>query len=178
MDKSKYKNIAVSGPIGSGKSTLAKNLAEKLGWKYISTGEFFRNWHKENNIPLEESEKIPEELDRMIDDDYKKLMQEKEGAVFESHLAGWLSRNIHTTFKVLCTAGFRTRMERTAKREKVSIDEAIKETNARAASHQIKFKNLYDVDNRFDPKYFDMVVDTTYQTPEQVLQLVLKEISK
>lgn len=174
----KYKNIAVSGPIGSGKSTLARNLANKLDFKYISTGEFFRNWHKENNIPLKESEKIPEELDRIIDDDYRKLMREKDGAVFESHLAGWLARDINTTFKVLCTAAFRTRMERTAKREGVSIEEAIEETNARAASHQIKFKNLYDVDNRFDPKYFDFVVDTTYQTPEQVLQLVLKKISE
>ena len=41
----KFKNAAVSGPIGSGKSTLARNLAEKLGWRYISAGEIIRAWH-------------------------------------------------------------------------------------------------------------------------------------
>lgn len=172
----KINNIAVSGPIGSGKTTLAKNLAKKLGWKYISTGEFFRNWHKENNIPLAQSEKIPEELDRMIDRDYQNLMLEKQNCVFESHLAGWLAKDIPTTFKVLCTAAFRTRMERTAKRESVSIDDAIKETNARAESHRVKFKKLYGVEDRFDPRYFNLVVDTTYQSPEKVLELVLKKL--
>ena len=34
--------IAIDGPAASGKSTLAKNLAEKLGITYISTGSLYR----------------------------------------------------------------------------------------------------------------------------------------
>jgi cytidylate kinase len=34
--------IAIDGPAGSGKSTVAKLVAQKLGFKYIDTGAFYR----------------------------------------------------------------------------------------------------------------------------------------
>lgn len=37
-----YKKIMVVGPQGSGKTTQAKILAEKLRYKYLGTGEMFR----------------------------------------------------------------------------------------------------------------------------------------
>lgn len=37
-----YKKIMVVGPQGSGKTTQAKILAEKLGFKYLGTGEILR----------------------------------------------------------------------------------------------------------------------------------------
>ena len=45
--------IAVSGPHGSGKSTTAKEVAEKLGYEYISAGELFRNMAENANMNLE-----------------------------------------------------------------------------------------------------------------------------
>jgi cytidylate kinase len=34
--------IAVDGPGGSGKSTVSRALAERLGWKHLDTGAFYR----------------------------------------------------------------------------------------------------------------------------------------
>lgn len=42
MENFPYKKIMMVGPQGSGKTTQAKILAEKLGYKYLGTGEMFR----------------------------------------------------------------------------------------------------------------------------------------
>lgn len=42
MEKIVYKKILLVGPQGSGKTTQAKVLAEKLGYKYLGTGEMLR----------------------------------------------------------------------------------------------------------------------------------------
>lgn len=173
----KYKNIAISGAIGTGKSTLARNLAQKLGWPLLSSGTFFRKWHEEHGVPLSESEKIPAELDREIDFGYQKKMQNEEHIIFESHLAGWLGKDLPMVFKILCTADDKVRMERAAKRDNLTIKEAIDEAKQRSKAHQEKFKRLYGIDDQFDPEYFDLIVDTTKMTPDQVLQEVLDKIS-
>lgn len=36
-------NIAIDGPSGAGKSVLAKNLARRLGFKYVDTGAIYRS---------------------------------------------------------------------------------------------------------------------------------------
>lgn len=37
-----YRSIAIDGPSGAGKSTLAKELAQKLGFRYVDTGAIYR----------------------------------------------------------------------------------------------------------------------------------------
>lgn len=34
--------IAIDGPAGSGKSTVSRRLADKLGWKHLDTGAYYR----------------------------------------------------------------------------------------------------------------------------------------
>lgn len=36
------RSIAIDGPAGSGKSTVARGLARELGFRYVSTGDFYR----------------------------------------------------------------------------------------------------------------------------------------
>lgn len=172
----KYKNIVISGGIGTGKSTLARNLAKRLGWKVLSTGEYFRKWHEENGISLNESGKVPEGVDKKIDFGYQRMMRENNGIVFESHLGGWLASDIPTVFKVLCTAGLQVRMERVAARDGLNMEEAIKNADKRAEAHREKFERLYGVKDRFNPKYFNVSVDTTSLTPEEVLEQVLEKL--
>ncbi|MBI2595871.1 AAA family ATPase [Candidatus Daviesbacteria bacterium] len=164
-----FKNIAVSGAIATGKSTLARNLAQTLGWQWLSAGEYFRKWHGKHKIPLHHSGKVPQELDKKFDKHFQNLMKNKEHVVFESHLAGFFAKDYPQTFKVLCCSELKTRIKRAAK-------EAAKSIKMRAESHRRKFKKLYGVENRLDESYFNLVVDTTAKTPEEVLQFVLKSI--
>ncbi len=36
------RSVAIDGPAGSGKSTVARGLARELGFRYVSTGDFYR----------------------------------------------------------------------------------------------------------------------------------------
>ena len=174
--KNTFKNIVISGGIGTGKSTLARNLAKKLGWEMISSGEWFRKWHEENGFLLDRPDLVPKDVDEQLDYGLQKKMQEEEKIVFESHLGGWLAQDIVTTFKVLCTAEWDTMIDRAAKRDGKSFLEEERFAKKRGETLATKFEKLYNVKDTFDPKYFDLVVDTTTLTPEEVLDLVMEKV--
>ncbi len=172
----KCKNIVISGGIGTGKSTLARNLAKKLGWQMISSGEWFRRWHEENNIPLERKDLVPDDIDEQLDFGLQKKMKENEHIVFESHLGGWLAKDLAETFKVLCIAEWDTMIDRAAKRDGKTFLEEERFAKDRGEILQQKFERLYKVKDTFDPNFYDLVVDTTTLTPEQVLVQVLAHL--
>ncbi len=172
----KFKNIVVSGDISTGKSTLAHNLARELNWEYLSTGEYFRKWHKEHNIPLEKTNQVPESVDKEIDYCYQQKMKNEERIVFESHLGGYLAKDLLETFKVLCVTDWDKRIERAAKRDGINLEEAYKNVFERSKMLADKFKKLYGVENTFDPKYFNLIVDTSEKSPQDVLDVVLKSL--
>jgi cytidylate kinase len=58
--------IAIDGPAASGKSSVARELARRLDFIYVNSGEFYRaiTWHVlQNNIRPEESDRIASALD-------------------------------------------------------------------------------------------------------------------
>ena len=170
----KFKNIVISGNIGSGTSTLAKSLSEKLGWKHYSTGDFFREYHLENNIPIWNASAIPPELDRQIDTYIFDQLSRKEHLVIDSHYAGWFARDIDTVFRILLRCDLEEAIIRvinrhhTHKENREDVMERIKQLDH-------KFRSLYADEYYLDPKYYNLVVDTTHDTPEATLEKVLEE---
>ena len=176
--KISYKNIAISGDIGTGKTTLARALGEKLGWQHLSAGEYFRKWHEEHGIPLEHTGKVPPEVDKAIDFGFQEQMQTKKHIIFESRLAGWLSRDFPGVYRILCVTDFEVAMERVAKRDRISVEEAKEKSQERSKALEEKFYNLYGTNDFLDPKYFNLVVDTTNISPSETLDFVLKALHK
>jgi predicted cytidylate kinase len=174
----KFKNVAISGDIGTGKSTLARLLSEKLDWEYISAGNYFREWYAGQGMDVSKVYGIPEEEDRKMEADFKKEMAEKSGVVFESRLAGWLAKDYAETLKVLCTVEDSEAYKRVAKRDSVTEEEAKNLSVQRAKDLVDKFNKLYGVSDFLDPKYFDLVIDTTKLKPEEVLQKVLEKLAE
>ena len=55
--------VAIDGPAGAGKSTVARNLAERLGFRYLDTGAMYRalTWlAMREGLPLAEPEALGE----------------------------------------------------------------------------------------------------------------------
>lgn len=174
MKQRHYKNIALSGDVGTGTTTLGRNLAATLGWQHTNAGAYFRAWHRENGIPLEQVQAIPEEVDRELDQRFQKDMATQENHVFESHLAGWLAKDLPQTYKILCIADERVTMERIASRESWSLDDAIKYSKMRSQGLNQKFEKLYGVIDPYISDWFDVVINTTDLSAGKVLDLALK----
>ena len=55
--------VSIDGPAGAGKSTVARGLAERLGFRYLDTGEMYRalTWLAKNeNVPLDKGATLGE----------------------------------------------------------------------------------------------------------------------
>lgn len=169
-----YKSVVISGPAASGTSTAAKTIAKKLNLEYKSTGDFFRLYHTEHNIPLANREDIPDELDQKIDKEFTELVQEKPGLVIDSLYAGYFNRNNPQILKVLTTADEKVRIQRALTRvhtHKETAQDVIK----RDLENDKKFRKLYADENFLDPKFFDLVIDTTNTPPEEIASTIIKK---
>lgn len=173
----KYRNIVVAGDIGTGTTTLAKKLAEKLELKYKSTGDFFRAYAKENNIELWDKESVPDEVDQEVDNQFTKLLENESGYVVDSHYAGWFARDIADVFKVLLTCDPKVAEERIITRDHTHQENSM-EVQKRREGIIAKFKKLYSQENHEDPKFFNLVIDTTQTDQAQTLAKVMAEIEK
>jgi CMP/dCMP kinase len=171
-----YKNIAISGGSGTGKTTLASNIARSLGWKHLNNGQFVRAWYDDHGLDLNKTSEIPEEVDRKIDQSFIEKMASEENTIFESRLAGFQARDMVDVFKVLCTTDLDEAIKRVAKRDQVDLDQAEKTISQREEGLVEKFKRFYGVEDYLNPKYFNLVVDTTQKTPEEILQIVLEKL--
>lgn len=167
-----YKSVVISGPIASGTTTAAQATAKALNLPYRSAGDFFRKYALEHNIPLHAKEKIPDEIEMKIDEELTKLA--KEGAVIDSHYAGYFNRDNPEVLKVLLIADEKVRITRALERIHTH-KETEEEIKKREKAHQAKFEKLYSKENHLDPKFFDLVIDTTNTTPQEVVNQILKK---
>lgn len=170
-----YRNIALAGDVGTGTTTLGKTLAATLGWQHINAGAYFREWHRQHGIPLENTTDIPEQVDRELDNRFQADMKVMDQTVFESHLAGWLAADLPQTFKILCVVDQEVAIERIASREGWTVEESRQYSLQRAAGMQQKFRHLYGVDNSYNPDYFHVIIDTTNMSAGAVLDEALKQ---
>ncbi len=171
-----YTSIVISGPIASGTSTTAKALSEKLNLDFVSAGDFFRKYALENNIPLYDKEKIPDDLDQKIDGELTTRAQ-LGGVVIDSHYIGYFTRQMPQVLKVLLTCDYKTRIKRALARVHTHI-ETEEDIKKREEGLDKKFRKLYAQENYIDPKFFDLVIDTTNTPTEKVVEEILSEFEK
>lgn len=166
-----YKSIVISGQIAAGSSTAAKTLAQKLNLKYHSAGDFFRKYSLEHNIPLYDKAQIPDELDQQMDQELTKLA-DQGGVVIDADYAGYFTRHMPHVLKVLLTCDYQTRLKRALARVHTH-QETQEEIKKREEGLDTKFRKLYANENFLDPKFFDLVIDTTNTPPKEVAEKIV-----
>jgi len=180
--------ITVSGRIASGSTTLAEKLAEKLGWKHIEGGEvFWEAVRKRMGLSAQDTNLRPDHEDELFDEQLKKILHEKDHIVLETKLAGFNAQGISGVFKicVVCenTLGkdqAEIRIDRLVNRETLSMDKAKEEVLSREKNDIEKWQKLYAKGDPnwvyWDPKYYDLVINTYSHNQDETLRIVLDDL--
>ena len=169
--------ISLAGDLGSGKSTVSKILIERLSATYYSTGAICRAIAASHGMTIVEMNKYMgthPEIDHEIDDGLCALSEKNENMVIDSRMA-W--HFVGDTFRVYMT----TELAESAKRilranregdHAATIEEMAEEIRARKASERMRYAEQYGVDCK-DLSNYDLVVDSTYASPEEVAACIL-----
>lgn len=175
--------ITIAGKPGSGKSTASKTVANQLGFKHFSSGDFFRAIGRERGIDVFQANLIAEqesEIDHLVDDQLKKLGTTEDNMVIDSRMAWhWMPYS----FRVYLDLDLLIASERILK----SLDDArmevedIPQTPAayaarlqdRLDSETRRYRSLYDV-NPYNPANYDLVIDTAVNNPETVQAKIIE----
>ena len=171
--------ITISGSVGSGKSTVSKMLAQKLGWQYYSTGMAQRKIAQEMGLTTIELNALTikdKSIDERIDAVFKNPPWGDDNCVVDSRLAFHF---VPKSFKVCLTvrdevAGERIFNDSTRSGER-KYETVQQSTAAAIERHQLElqhFQKNYNL-NIDDRDNFDLVIDTTALSPEQVCQTIL-----
>ena len=172
--------ISITGKLGSGKSTICNLLKDRYGFEIYSTGAFQREVAREMGITtLELNKRLREDpsLDYVIDDAVKKLSIERaqDKLIFDSRMA-WHFAN--KSFKIFLTIDPREAARRVMLNQRGSEEfyadenEACDKLIERSQVEQARFMQIYGVDY-YDFNNFDLIVDTTSRTPEEILGIIM-----
>ncbi|MBI4439231.1 cytidylate kinase family protein [Candidatus Woesearchaeota archaeon] len=170
-------NITISGSPGSGKSTVADIVASKLGFRRESIGDLMRSLASMKGVSLLEISRLAES-DRSIDlelDSMQRELGRKDSLVVDSRLGFHF---IPGSFKVFLDvspdeAGRRIfEAKRRVERENSTLKDTVLNTARRKESELRRYAEFYGL-NPFDMSNYDLVIDTTSLSPEEVAAAIV-----
>jgi cytidylate kinase len=173
----KIQNITVSGKAASGATTLSRNLAKLLNWEILNPGEMYRKYVKENNIPLEKTTEVSDKYHTDLDNLIREKLNNHSHMVIESWLSGFDAQGIKGVFKIFVTcSNDQVRMDRIVSRDNMTLDEAKKHLKTREEENLIKWEKLYHTRDIWNPKLYDLWIDTFHDGPTETLDIALNAI--
>ncbi len=184
--------ITICGALGSGKSTAAKRVATTLAYNHFSGGDFMRAMAAEKGMSLSELgdiAKVDMSVDKEIDHRQKEFMDTHDNFVIDSRLGWYWAPD---SFKVFLTVDPSISAERvfadlqakrSERKEEVSgeiesIESLQKKQAERLESERLRYKEYYGIENHFDTKHFDLVIDTALHDIPAVEDLIIEEYKK
>ena len=173
--------ISITGKLGSGKSTICGILKEKYGFDIFSTGTINREFARKlgiSTLELNERLKADPALDKEIDATVTRLSIEKkdEKLIFDSRMAWHFAKD---TFKIFLTidpmeAARRVmNNQRGAEEHYETVEDACNGLLKRGSVERERFIHIYGVDY-FDHNNFDLIVDTTSRTPDEIVHIIIE----
>lgn len=171
--------IAISGKAGSGKSTVAKLLSEKLRLKHYSIGDLMRLMASEKKMTLLQLNKLAEKeksIDLELDSKLKELGKNKDNFIVDGRLAPYFIP--HADAKIFLKTDDEVRAKRIMKDKRQhekskSLKEAIANIKKREGSEKKRYQKYYGVDYT-SKKLYNLVIDTTKLTPNEVVGRIVK----
>ena len=177
--------ISITGRLGSGKSTVCNIMKERYGFEIYSTGVINREFARSLGITtLELNKRLNDDpsLDHEIDGTVTRLSIERkdENLIFDSRMAWHFAKD---TFKIFLTIDPMEAAKRVMKNQRGceehydSVEEACEKLVERSRVERDRFVDIYGVDY-YDYNNFDVVVDTTSRSPEEVVAIIMEYYAK
>lgn len=179
--------ITITGLPGSGKTTVIKQLSNALHLPWYSIGDLRGKMAKERGMTIDELNALGETeafTDNEVDDYQKSLGTSGESFVIDGRLS-W--HFIPSSFKVFLDVnknvgatrifGASKKGQRSDEKSYESVDEVKTFIANRVASDVRRYQKYYGVDflNRNN---YDLVVNTSNLTAEEVVRQILEQIPK
>lgn len=202
MGEFNYRNIVISGLSGTGTTTLFNNLKKKFpDWYFFSGGEYMRQYaikqglFDPKNKTHHKATVYSDDFDRQVDFKMRKDLQEKEKLIIESWLCGFMAQGIPGVLKILLICDDALRIDRIVNRDGLTVSQAKKHIREREAENLKKWIRMYSSQwkewvvekgivrpeepiNFWDPRLYDLVIDTYSHSKEETLNLVLKKMGE
>jgi cytidylate kinase len=170
--------ITISGRPGSGKSAVAAEVAEELGYRHVSAGDFMREMADERGMSILELSRSAEdgaEIDREIDARTVQLGQEGDQFVMDARL-GW--HFLPDSIKVFLEVSPDVAAQRIygagrgKEHENIDLVGTRKAIEARTASEVRRYQEYYGIDYG-DHAHYDLVIDTSHLSITEVAKTIL-----
>lgn len=178
--------ICISGLAGTGKSTVTKKLAKKFCLKYYSGGDALKAlaseegydaskpgwWESPIGLEFLRQRQGNSKFDEAVD---RKLLEyaEQGNVLLDSWTMPWLVKD---GFKVWLLASLEKRAERVAKRDRLSVQEALDVLKEKEERTRSIYEKLYGFSLGEDFKPFDMILDTEKLDADEVFQVLCQVI--
>ncbi|MBI3576488.1 cytidylate kinase family protein [Candidatus Gottesmanbacteria bacterium] len=182
----KYSSVAISGKPGAGRSTLLKNLRPYLAplkFEFFSGGDWSRQFsiaagkQDPNDLKHHLATDYGDEIDHQIDAAMREEISEPNvHMAVESWIAGWNARGIPHVLKVLLMCDDALRIDRIVNRDNITVEDAKQHIRMREEANLAKWKRMYGVDDFWDPKHYDLIINTYSHAPTETVNLVLQAL--
>lgn len=180
----KKKIITITGDLASGKSTVCDILCERLNYTKYSNGIYFRKLAKKYNMDVTSFGKyvqVHPDIDREIENNTKEYVKDHENLIIDARLGFY---SVPESFKIYLKVDLEVSAFRALNDEKRkdtenfnTLEEQKEDIKLRYELENKRYKKIYNVD-RTNMDNYDLVIDTTDKTIEEVVNTILEEYEK
>ncbi len=177
--------LTLTGVPGAGKSTIAKLLSEKLSIPWYSMGDLRGKMAQERGMTIDELNALGETesfTDHDVDMYQEKLGKEKDNLILEGRLS-W--HFIPNSFKIFLDVNEDVAAKRIFGASKKglrkdelpfsSVEDVKNRVRTRLESDSRRYKKYYNVDY-LDRKNYDLVIDTTSLSPQEIIKQIMTHL--
>lgn len=182
--KNKRKIISLAGDLAAGKGETSKILIQELNYGIYRNGEYVRKLAKEMNLDITSFNTYladHPEIDQQIEKSAMEYAKDHDEFIIDARL-GWYA--VPESFKVYLKVDLDVAAERAfndEKRKEVenfsTVEEQKQDIIRRYKLENERYWKLYHV-HKEDMSNYDLVIDTTDKTPNEVAKIIIDEYFK
>ncbi len=176
--------ISLAGELASGKGTVSHILMERLQYTVYRNGEYVRKLAKEQGLDITSFNAYLNEhpeIDRQIEKSAAEYAQDHNQFIIDARL-GWYA--VPESFKVYLVVDIDVAAQRAfadENRKETEKFDTVEEQKAdilkRYHMENERYWKIYGV-HKEDHSNYDLVIDTTHLTPEQVAEQIIEAYQK